>query len=75
MNKLLYVALILLAVLFFTNWWLYPRPISSVTDAEAQMIIAQLRARSAGDCVVVRTADGFRAEALDGSGKVYKVKR
>jgi hypothetical protein len=74
MNKLLYVALILLAVLFFTNWWLYPRPISNVTDSEAQMIIAQLRARSAGDCVVVRTDYGFRCESLE-TGEVYKVKK
>lgn len=73
----LWIAIILmLGVLFIANWFLYTQPlVPDVTQAEADHIIAELRARRAGNCVVTRTDYGFRAEALDGSGKVYKVKR
>ena len=73
----LWIAIVLmLGVLFFANWFLYTQPlVMDVTQAEADHIIAELRARRAGNCVLVRTDYGFRAEALDGSGKVYKVKR
>jgi uncharacterized protein YaiI (UPF0178 family) len=73
----LWIAIVLmLGVLFVANWFLYTQPyVATVTQAEADHIISELRARRAGNCVVVRTDYGFRAEALDGSGKVYKVKR
>ena len=48
--------------------------VMDVTQAEADYIIAQLKARRAGDCVVVRTDYGFRAENLK-TGEVYKVRK
>ena len=73
----LWIAIIaMLGVLFVANWFLYTQPlVMDVTQAEADHIIAELKARRAGNCVVTRTDYGFRAEALDGSGKVYKVRK
>jgi hypothetical protein len=72
----LWIAIIaMLGVLFVANWFLYTQPlVMDVTQAEADHIISELRARRAGNCVVVRTDYGFRAENLE-TGKVYKVKR
>jgi hypothetical protein len=72
----LWIAIILmLGVLFIANWFLYTQPlVMDVTQAEADHIISELRARRAGNCVVVRTDYGFRAENLE-TGKVYKVKK
>ena len=65
----------MLVVLFGVNWFLYTEPyVATVTQDEADHIISELRARRAGNCVVVRTDYGFRAENLD-TGKVYKVKK
>jgi hypothetical protein len=73
--KLWLAIIIMLVVLFGVNWFLYTQPyVPDVTQAEADHIIAELRARRAGNCVVVRTDYGFRAENLE-TGKVYKVKR
>ena len=74
--KTIWIAIILmLGVLFIANWFLYTQPlVMDVTQAEADHIIAELKARRAGNCVVVRTDYGFRAENLE-TGKVYKVKR
>ena len=72
----LWIAIIaMLCVLFVANWFLYTQPlVMDVTQAEADYIIAQLKARRAGDCVVVRTDYGFRAENLK-TGEVYKVRK
>jgi hypothetical protein len=72
----LWIAIIaMLGVLFVANWFLYTQPlVMDVTQAEADHIIAELKARRAGNCVVVRTDYGFRAENLE-TGEVYKVKR
>ena len=72
----LWIAIVLmLGVLFIANWFLYTQPlVLDVTQAEADHIIAELRARRAGYCVVVRTDYGFRAENLE-TGEVYKVKK
>ena len=72
----LWIAIIaMLGVLFVANWFLYTQPlVMDVTQAEADHIIAELRARRAGNCVVVRTDYGFRAENLE-TGKVYKVRK
>ena len=72
----LWIAIIaMLGVLFVANWFLYTQPlVMDVTQAEANYIIAELKARRAGNCVVVRTDYGFRAENLE-TGEVYKVKR
>ena len=72
----LWIAIVLmLGVLFTANWFLYTKPlVMDVTQAEADHIIAELRARRAGNCVVVRTDYGFRAENLE-TGEVYKVKK
>ena len=72
----LWVAIIfMLCCLFIANWFLYTQPlVMDVTQAEADHIIAELKARRAGNCVVVRTDYGFLAENLE-TGKVYKVKK
>ena len=72
----LWIAIIaMLSVLFVANWFLYTQPlVMDVTQAEADHIIAELKARRAGNCVVTRTNYGFRAENLE-TGKVYKVKK
>lgn len=72
----LWIAIIaMLGVLFVANWFLYTQPlVMDVTQAEADHIIAELRARRAGNCVVVRTDYGFRAENLE-TGEVYKVRK
>jgi hypothetical protein len=74
--KTIWIAIIaMLGILFLANWFLYTQPlVMDVTQAEADHIIAELKARRAGNCVVVRTDYGFRAENLE-TGKVYKVKR
>jgi hypothetical protein len=73
--KLWLAIVCMLAVLFGVNWFLYTQPyVATVTQDEADHIISELRARRAGNCVVVRTDYGFRAENLE-TGKVYKVKR
>jgi hypothetical protein len=72
----LWIAIILmLGVLFIANWFLYTQPlVMDVTQAEADHIIAELKARRAGNCVVTRTDYGFRAENLE-TGEVYRVKK
>jgi hypothetical protein len=72
----LWIAIIaMLGILFLANWFLYTQHyVATVTQDEADHIISELRARRAGNCVVVRTDYGFRAENLE-TGKVYKVKR
>jgi hypothetical protein len=72
----LWIAIIaMLGVLFVANWFLYTQPlVMDVTQAEADHIIAELRARRAGNCVVVRTDYGFRAENLE-TGEIYKVRK
>ena len=73
--KLWVAILFMLVILFGLNWFLYTQPlIPDVTQAEADHIIAELRARRAGNCVVVRTDYGFRAENLE-TGEVYKVRK
>jgi hypothetical protein len=73
--KLWIAIIIMLGVLFCVNWFCYTQPlVMDVTQAEADYIIAQLKARRAGDCVVVRTDYGFRAENLK-TGEVYKVRK
>ena len=73
--KLWLAIIIMLAVLFGVNWFLYTQPyVATVTQDEADHIISELRARRAGNCVVMRTDYGFRAENLE-TGKVYKVKK
>ena len=73
--KLWIAIIIMLGVLFCVNWFCYTQPlVMDVSQAEADYIIAQLKARRAGNCVVVRTDYGFRAENLE-TGEVYKVKR
>jgi hypothetical protein len=74
--KTIWIAIIaMLGILFLANWFLYTQPlVPNVTQAEANHIIAELKARRAGNCVVVRTDYGFRAENLE-TGEVYKVKR
>lgn len=61
---------VILALIFGLNWYLSVKP--SVTEVEAQMILSQLKAKRAGNCVVVRTDYGFRAENLE-TGEIYKV--
>ena len=74
-DKLLISAILILAVIFGLNWYQFTHPLKpSVTEVEAQMILSQLKARRAGNCVVTRTDYGFRAENLE-TGEVYKVKR
>lgn len=71
--KLWLAIVCMLAVLFGLNWFLYSKPVvMDITQSEADYIIAQLKARRAGNCVVVRTDYGFRAENLE-TGEVYKV--
>lgn len=72
----LWIAIIaMLGILFVANWFLYTQPlVMDVTQAEANYIIAELKARRAGNCVVVRTDYGFRAENLE-TGEVYKVRK
>ena len=72
----LWIAIIaMLSVLFVANWFLYTQPlVMDVTQAEADHIIAELKARRAGNCVVTRTNYGFRAENLE-TGEVYKVRK
>ena len=73
--KLWIAILLMLCCLFTANWFLYTQPlVMDVTQAEAKMIIEQLKARRAGNCVVVRTDYGFRDENLE-TGEVYKVKK
>ena len=74
--KTIWIAIIImLGVLFVANWLLYTQPlVLDVTQAEADHIIAELRARRAGNCVVVRTDYGFRAENLE-TGEIYKVRK
>ena len=73
--KLWLAIIIMLVVLFGVNWFLYTQPlVMDVTQAEADHIIAELKARRAGNCVVVRTDYGFRAENLE-TGEVYKVRK
>jgi hypothetical protein len=74
--KTIWIAIILmLGVLFIANWFLYTQPlVMDVTQAEADHIIAELKARRAGNCVVTRTNYGFRAENLE-TGEVYKVRK
>ena len=75
MTKLWVAIVCMLAVLFFVNWFCYTQPlVLDVTQAEADYIMAELKARRAGNCVVVRTDYGFRAENLE-TGEVYKVKK
>ena len=74
-NKLLISAILILALIFGLNWFLYTHPTAmDVTQAEADYIMAELKARRAGNCVVVRTDYGFRAENLE-TGEVYKVRK
>jgi hypothetical protein len=73
--KLWLAIVCMLAVLFGLNWFLYTQPlVMDVTQDEADHIISELRARRAGNCVVVRTDYGFRAENLE-TGEVYKVRK
>ena len=73
--KLWIAILFMLVILFGLNWFLYTQPlVPDVTQAEADHIIAELKARRAGNCVVVRTDYGFRAENLE-TGEVYKVRK
>jgi hypothetical protein len=74
--KTIWIAIIaMLGILFLANWFLYTQPyVATVTQAEANHIIAELKARRAGNCVVVRTDYGFRAENLE-TGEVYKVRK
>ena len=73
--KLWITIIFMLVILFSLNWFLYTQPyVMDVTQAEADHIIAELRARRAGNCVVVRTDYGFRAENLE-TGEIYKVKK
>lgn len=75
MNRIWIAIIIMLGVLFAVNWFCYTQPlVMDVTQAEADYIMAQLKARRAGNCVVTRTDYGFRAENLE-TGEVYKVKR
>ena len=75
MKKIWIAITLMLGVLFVANWFLYTQPlVINVTQAEADHIIAELRARRAGNCVVVRTDYGFRAENLE-TGEVYKVRK
>lgn len=74
-DKLLISAIMILVLIFGLNWYLYTHPLKpSVTEVEAKMILSQLKARRAGNCVVVRTDYGFRAENLE-TGEVYKVRK
>ena len=70
----LWIAIILmLGVLFIANWFLYTQPlVPDVTQAEADHIIAELRARRAGNCVVTDQGSYWRAEEM-ATGKVFKV--
>lgn len=69
------VCVLLLALIFFVNWWTYPQPYkNAVTEIQSQKIIQELRSRSAGDCVVTDKGDYWQAKEME-TNKIYRIKK
>ena len=73
-NKLWIAVIITLALVFFANWYCYPRPITDITEADSMRIISELKARSAGDCVITDMGSYWRCEEM-ATNRVFKVKK
>jgi hypothetical protein len=72
----LFVTLVIVALLamMFSNARRNDRYVDNyITEYEQELITSDLRARSAGDCVLTRTEYGFEARELK-TGKIYKIK-
>jgi hypothetical protein len=72
----LFVVIVIVALLamMFSNARRNDRYVDNyITEYEQELITADLRAKSVGDCVLTRTEYGFEAREIR-TGKIYKVK-